>query len=338
MKRGKDNMKILVTMPVGVVRDTFMPQYVIDQINALGDVVWNTTAQQFTRDELRDKLKDIDVCICGWGTPRFDEYVLESAMNLKLIAHTAGSVANLVSDYLYERGIKMMSANSVFAESVAEGCIAYIMSSLRDLPYYNGEMQQGRWKNTDSLNESILDQTIGLVGFGMIARYLVEMLKPFRANIKVYSNHLKDEVCEKYNMKRASLEEIMTTCKIISIHTSKRPDTYHIVDEKLLKMIPEGALLVNTARGAIIDEEAMAKELQTGRFKAILDVYEEEPLPLDSKLRGLKNVILIPHMGGPTIDRRKHCTIAMIEDIKRFKASEPILNEIDQAYAKMMTQ
>lgn len=331
-------MKIFVTMPVGLVRDTFMPQDIIDQINALGEVVWNTTEQQFSRDELKEKLKDIDICICGWGTPRFDEYVLESAPNIKLIAHTAGSVANLVSDYLYERGIKMLSANSVFAESVAEGCIAYIMSSLRDLPFYSNEMQQGYWKRSDSYNESIMDQTIGLVGFGMIAKYFVEMLKPFRASIKVYSNHLKDEVCEKYNLQRASLEEIMTTCKIISIHTSKRPDTFHMINEKLLKMIPAGSLLVNTARGAIIDEKAMAEELQTGRFKAILDVYEEEPLPLESRLRGLKNVILIPHMGGPTIDRRKHCTIAMIEDIKRYKAGEPLLNEIDKAYAKMMTQ
>jgi phosphoglycerate dehydrogenase-like enzyme len=102
-------------------------------------------------------------------------------------------------------------------------------------------------------------------------------------------------------------------------------------------MIPDGALLVNTARGSIIDEDALAEELATGRFKAILDVYEVEPLPEHSKLRGLKNAILIPHMGGPTIDRRRYVTLELIEDIKGFLQNRTLKYEIRKSYAFHMS-
>lgn len=144
------------------------------------------------------------------------------------------------------------------------------------------------------------------------------MLKPFHVKIKVYSEHKTNEIYEEYGVERASLEEVITTCKIISIHMAQREDTYHLINRELLKKIPDGSILINTSRGALIDEEALADELSTGRFKAALDVYEIEPLLKESRLRGFNNVILIPHMGGPTIDRRKSCTHGILDDIERF--------------------
>lgn len=331
-------MKILVAMPAGAVRDTFIPEETAGMLEKLGTVEWNGSSGQFTEDELREKIKDADVCITGWGNLRFDSNILENARNLKLVAHTGGTVAPIVSDCLYDRGIKVVSGNSIFAESVAESVIAYILASLRDIPYYNNEMQEGRWKPNNYYNEGLLDQTVGLVDFGAVARFVVGMLKPFRARIKVCSGYIGDETLAEYGMERATLEEIFTTCKIISIHSAKRPDTWHMVNAELLKMIPEGALLVNTARGSIIDEAALAEELQKGRFKAVLDVYETEPLPPESKLRKLKNVILIPHMGGPTIDRRKYVTLGLIEDIKRFSKGEKLKYEISREHAAAMTR
>jgi len=138
--------------------------------------------------------------------------------------------------------------------------------------------------------------------------------------------------------KTASLEEVFSTCDIISLHASQRPETYHMVNERLLGMLPDGALLINTARGSIIYEEALAKELEKGRFKAVLDVYETEPLPANSALRKMKNTILIPHMGGPTIDRRVFCTKMILEEIERFKRGEELEHEISSAYASRMTR
>ena len=101
--------------------------------------------------------------------------------------------------------------------------------------------------------------------------------------------------------------------------------------------MPDGALLVNTARGSVIDEQALADELCTGRISAVLDVFEEEPLPSDSRLRGLDNAVLIPHMGGPTGDRHEWVSLALIEDIKRFLSGQPLVHTIGMDHAVRMT-
>lgn len=330
-------MKILVTMPKSEVRDTFIPVDVAKKIEAMGDTVWNISDKQFSRKELRHLVEDVDVCITGWGCPRFDEEILSRASRLKLIAHTGGSVASIVSDHLYEKNIKVISGNWLFAESVAEGVLAYILCSMRNLIYYNYVVNTQGWA-TQIYNEGLLDQTMGLIGFGLVARYLVGMLKPFRVKTKVYDPYVSDEICREYGVKRSTLEDVVSTSKIISIHAPKIPETYHMIDKRLLEMIPDGALLVNTARGSIIDEEALAVELRKNRFKAVLDVFEVEPLPADSKLRGLSNVIIIPHMAGPTVDRRKMVTLALLEDIESFFNGNGLKYEISKEYAKRMTQ
>lgn len=111
-----------------------------------------------------------------------------------------------------------------------------------------------------------------------------------------------------------------------------------MIGRELLGHIPDGAILINTARGAVIDEKALVKELKKGRFKAVLDVFEEEPLPAGNKLRRLDNAILIPHMAGPALDRRKYTTLALIEDIKGFFNGRPLKYEIDRKYAMGMTR
>lgn len=331
-------MNILVSIPKGAIRDTFIPDEVINRINSMGKVVWNETESNWSSEELQDKLRDMDVCICGWGSSEFNEIALRYANRLKIIAHTGGSASSFITNDIFEKGIKVISGNWFFAESLAEGTLAYMLSSLRDIPYYNNEVHQGRWRSDHFYNEGILDQTIGFIGFGMTAQILVSMLKPFHVKIKVYSEHKTDEIYKEYGVERASLEEVITTCKIISIHMAQREDTYHIINRELLKKIPNGSILINTSRGTLIDEEALGDELSTGRFKAALDVYEIEPLPKESKLRGLSNVILIPHMGGPTIDRRKSCTQGILDDIERYYKGDKFLYELDMEYISRMTR
>jgi phosphoglycerate dehydrogenase-like enzyme len=331
-------MNILVSIQKGVIRDTFIPDDVVNRINSMGKVVWNDTESNWTSEELQDKLRDMDVCICGWGSSEFNETSLRYADRLRIIAHTGGSASNFITKALFEKGIKVVSGNWFFAQSLAEGTLAYMLSSLRDIPYYNKEVHEGRWRSDYYYNEGILDQTIGLIGFGMTAQILVSMLKPFNVKIKVYSEHKTDEIYKEFGVERASLEEIITTCKIVSIHMAQREDTYHIINRELLKKIPNGSILINTSRGTLIDEEALADELSTGRFKAALDVYEIEPLPKESKLRGLANVILIPHMGGPTIDRRKSCTHGILDDIERFYKGNKFLYELNMEYISRMTR
>lgn len=330
-------MNILVTLPENI-RRTFIPQDVARKIEQMGNVIWNNKGENYTEEELRERIKDIDICITGWGIPKFTARVLENANRLRLVAHTAGTVANFVSDELYAKGVRVVSANKIFAESVAEAVIGYLLAALRDIPYYVNMMKSGGWKAEDFYNRGLLDQTVGLVGFGEIPRYLVSMLKPFRVKIKAFDKFVDAEEMAKYGVEKVDIEDIFAGCPIISIHLPATKETYHMIDRQLLKLIQDDAILVNTARGSVIDENALIEELKLKRFKAVLDVYEREPLPDDSPLRKMDNALLIPHMGGPTVDRRKYATLAVLDDIDNFINNRPLVHEITAERAARMTR
>lgn len=331
-------MKILVAIPKGTIRDSFIPADVAVRLESVGEVIWNDSYEPYGGDELREALRGADVCLTGWDNPCFDEHVLEGADRLKLVAHTGGSVAPYVSEAFFDRRLTIISGNRLYAESVAEGVVAYMLCALRALPHYNNEVQQNRWRTDDAPNEGLLDKTVGLIGFGMVARYLVQMLKPFRADIKVYDPYVPDEALSACGVRRASLEDVISGSQVISLHAPRTPGTYHMITAELLGRVQDGALFVNTARGSLIGEEALADELEKGRFKAVLDVYETEPLPVGSRLRGLPNVILIPHMAGPTLDRRRLVTLALIDDIQNFFEGRPLMHGIGRDYALSMTR
>lgn len=330
--------RILVTLAAGHVLDTFFPPEVRSRLESLGEVAWNGTGRAYKPEELAERLAGVDVCFTGWGTPQFDAAVLRGADRLRLLAHTAGSVAGLVSPELYDRGIQVVSGNLVFAQSVAESVIAYSLMALRRLPHWTRQMQEGRWKTEDFLNEGLLDQTVGLVGFGAVARFLVPLLKAFRARVRVYDPFVPDAAMRDFGVEKATLREVVAGSKIISLHAPKTPETDRLIDADLLRLVPDGAVFVNTARGSLVDEAALAAELATGRFLAVLDVFEKEPLPPDSPLRGLANVILVPHMAGPTVDRRRLATLAVLEEAERLLAGKPLEHPIDRAYAMAMTR
>lgn len=331
-------MNILVTLS-DKVKETFLTPEIIQRIEETGNVTWiNGNPPGFTEEVLREHIKGIDICITGWGIPKFSARVLENADRLKLVAHTAGSVANLVSDELYEKGVHVVSANKVFAESVAESVIAYLLSALRDIPYYVNDMKQGGWKSGDYYNRGLLDQSIGLVGFGEIPRYLAPMLKPFRVKLKAFDEYVDAQTMAEYGVEKAELDELFASCPIISVHLPRTDETYHMIGKRLLEMIQDGGILINTARGSVIDEKALVEELKKNRIKAVLDVFEEEPLSDQSPLRRLYNALLIPHMAGPTVDRRKYSTMAVLDDIDNFINNRPLVHEISAIRASRMTR
>lgn len=335
-------MKILVAMPSGVPSTpTFFTERAKKELETLGEVIYNESDKQYTDEELAEALRDVDIVFCGWSTQRYTADILKYADKLKILAYTAGSMNGVVSEELYAKGVRVLGANCVFAESVAEGCLCYALSALRRIEKYIMRVRSGSWKKDNDYYEGILDKTVGLIGFGKIAQYFAEMLKPFHVKLKIVSNHLSPEEAAKYNAEIATLEEVCSTCDVISLHYSLSDKTYHMIDEEHIKMFKDDALFINTSRGAIVDEEALIKELQTGRIRAALDVYEREGAAFadDNPLRSLPNVLPMPHMGGPSIDRREYCVLNLIRDIKTILAdpSVPVETDVDMEYASRMT-
>ena len=336
MANKSEQIKILVSIPDGEVRDSFFSEEQRVRLERLGCVEWNANAEQYGEEELAEKLRGVDICISGWGNTPFHEKTLKYADKLKLIAHIGGSVRPMVGDAAFERGIRVCSGNRVFAERVAEGVLAYMLCSLRRIGEYEARMAAGEWPSLIG-TRGLLGRSVGLVGYGMIAEYLVKFLKPFGCRIMVSSRHISAEELAEAGIEAAAAEEIFRTCDVVSLHSSLTARTKHRIGADLLNSMKDGALLVNTARGALIDEEALVLVLQERPVWAALDVFETEPLPMDSPLRECERVLLMPHAAGPTADRRYVVTSHVLDDIGRFLNGEPLDCEIDFARAGTMT-
>ena len=334
-------MNTFVTLPKNSVFPTFFTDENIALAESLGEVIWNDKTVQLTPDEIAESIGDSEVYVTGWGSPRLDARILDAAPNLKLLVHLCGTVVPVVSEELWGRGIRVISGNDFFAESVAEGTIGYILSALRDIPKYSSRLKnEKKWKTSADLNRGLLGKTVGIVSYGAIAHHLVRMLQPFRVNIKLYDIKPIPEADKvRYNISEASLEEVFSTCDIVTVHTPLNEHTHHLIGEELLSLLPEDALFVNTSRGAVVDQAALERELASGRFRAFLDVYEKEPLPAESRLYDLPNVILMPHMGGPTVDLRRDITRSLLIEASEFlKNGAPLPHEITRAAASMMSR
>ncbi len=333
-------MKILIGW--NYKREFFLTKENLELLESLGEVVYldDKVNNRINPEMMREALVDVDVLVCGWGVCRLDEYVLEKANKLKFVAYTAGSVAGVVSDAMYARGIRIVSGNEGFARVVAEATIAQMMYSLRK--YAVSDMRVCGWQNTSNefLTESLWDQRVGIVGYGATSRNIINMLKLFNAKIKLFSRHMTDEQAAALGVQKADLEEIFSTCRVITLNTSKTPQNHHLVNDELLSLMEQDALLVNTARGDLIDEEALAKHLLSGHIRAALDVYQKEPLEKESPLWSVPadRLHMLPHVAGPTPDQRPACARLVIEDIARFQKGEPLHNEITASRSATMTR
>ena len=335
-------MKTFISLPKGTTFDTFFNADNIRLAEELGPVVWNETGRQLTGDQVAATIGDCENYVTLWGSPRLDEKILDSAPNLKMLTHLGGTVVPFVSEAVWERGIRVVSGNDYFAESVAEGTLAYMLCALRDIPKYSHELKVERqWRPSPNwYTAGFMGKKIGIVSYGAIARKLVRLLSQFKVSIMVYDiKPLPQSDVELYGLEQASLEKIFEECDIISLHTPLFDATRHMIGKELLGRIKEGALFVNTSRGAVVDQRALEAELALGRFRAVLDVYDPEPPTPDCPLFDLPNVIMIPHMAGPTIDLRSYITHELLLESEGFiDGGKPLSHEITRQIASTMSE
>ena len=333
-------MRSFISLAKGNTFDSFFDKDNIDLAQSLGGVVWNEYSRRMTSEEVAERIGDCENYVTLWSSPRLDATILDRAPRLKLLTHLGGTVVPFVSDEMWERGIRVISANDYFAESVAEGTLAYILAALRDIPKYSYELkEQKKWKTSLSYSAGLRGKTVGIVSYGTIARKLVPILSQFKVRIMVYDiKPLPTEDVLRYGLVQATLDRIFSECDIISLHTPLFDATRHMIGEELLSRIKDGALFVNTSRGGVVDQAALERALADGRFKAILDVYETEPPSEDCPLYGLPNVIMMPHMAGPTVDLHSIITRELLlESAAYIDRGEPLTHEITRDRASTMS-
>lgn len=332
-------MKLLINIPDSGEQNGFLTAETKAYLESEMDVVYNESSRQLKEAEYAELIRGCDVVMTGWGSPPLTEAVLRQGTP-KLLAHVGGTVADYMTDAAYEAGVRVLSGNAHFAESVAEGTLAYMLSALRSIPTEVSALRSGEWRpEYFRKTEGLLDQTVGIIGFGTISRYLIEMLRPFRVKLKIYSSYkIDEEYLSAHGAEQAEIDEIFASCKIVSLHSALNEKTRGMIRGRHLDLMADGSIFINTARGAIVAESEMAEVLSRRDIRAFLDVFTEEPLPVESPLRSLPNVYLAPHHAGPTEDRRPFIGRAVAEDVVRFVHGEPLTLEIPYHRAKTMTK
>jgi len=268
-----------------------------------------------------------DILISAWQTPSLNSTLPPADLkHLRYVCHLAGSVHQLIPRELIEQGLVVTNWGGSISATVAECTLMLILMSLRRASHWAVAMHRhGAWKNGTTVTQSLLGRCVGIHGFGSISQCLVPMLRTFTSRIQAYSPNMPDAIFSSLGVKRlASLEELFAESDVVVELAAATPENYHIVTESHLRMIPEGGVFVNVGRGCVVDKDGLLRVARDGTLQIALDVFEQEPLPADSPLRGLPNVTLLPHLGGPTRDRRRDAGAHALKNLRAFLRGEPL--------------
>jgi phosphoglycerate dehydrogenase-like enzyme len=318
-------------MPVGRFDDIF-PQHVRSTLSSLCSIADAPLPEQADTAFLRDNIGDAEILITSWGSPRVEEEVLAAAPKLELVAHAAGTVKPIVSDALWERGIRVTSAARAIADGVAEFCLALIMSASKRVFWYADDIRRGMWPKGDQAFGpafEIYRQNVGIIGASFVGRKLISLLEPYSCNILLYDPYCTaDEARELGATTVDSLDELFSSCRVVSLNAPTTDETIGMVQGRHFAMLPHGAVFVNTARGVVVKQDEMIEELRKGRFVACLDVTDPEPPVLDDPLRRLPNVIITPHEAGALKENRMRIGEFAAAEIQAFLQGKPMLGEV----------
>lgn len=270
--------------------------------------------------------------------PLVTQAVLEKLPSLQIIVSTYGGVKrNVAVDSALERGIRLTCTGAVRARSVAEFTLALMTDGLLYVSRTHHDMRSGQRFPRYGYSRELTERTVGVVGFGAVTRELLLLIAPFRTTTLVYSTHASEAELSKWNASSVSLDELARRSEVVVLLTGLTENTRGMINASFLKQMQENALIVNTARGKLIDEAALITELQTGRIRAALDVYEEEPLSLDSPLRGLDNVTLTAHSANSTREMDSGRWEFALSELRLFAAGNALSGELDADHIARMS-
>ncbi len=269
----------------------------------------------------------VEILLTGWGCPRLEAEVLVRAPALRAVIHAAGTVKNHVTDACWERGLVVSSAAAANALPVAEYTLAAILFANKrvfQLQRRYREVRAIRLWPAEAPGLGNLRKVVGILGASRIGRRVIELLRPFDLEVLVSDPYLDAGEAEALGARPVDLDTLFEACDVVSLHAPSLPDTRHLVDAKRLALLGDGATLINTARGALVDHAALEAELVSGRIAAVLDTTEPEILPADSPLYDLPNVFLTPHIAGALGGETARMIELALDEIERFVKGVPL--------------
>lgn len=305
----------------------FLPDPLLGQVRELAPEFHLVDPTGMDEAEFARALETVnpDILVACWKTPRLPERL---PPRLRYVCYLTGSIKRLVSRAHLERGLVVTNWGASISRTVAEAALFHILACLRNASHWAIAMHQpgvAAWKNGRTDSRSLFCRTVGIHGFGPVARELVALLKPWNCTITVHAPDLTPELAAAHGVGRApTLESLFSDSDIIVELAPLIPETTGIITEDLLRRIRPGGVFVNVGRGAVVDEAALLRVASEGQISVGLDVYTVEPLPADSGLRALPRINLTPHTGGPTIDRYPDAGAFALKNLRAHAEHRPL--------------
>jgi len=276
-----------------------------------------------------------EVILGHWGCAPLDASVIDRAPNLGLFAYAAGTIKQTVDPDVFDRGIRVTSGAEANAEPVAEFTLATILFANKDVVWQRDVRRTPRdpslrhHRQPHDVAVGNYDKTIGIVGASLIGRRVIELLAAFpHLRVALYDPFVSEREAVELGAVKMELDELCACVDILSIHAPELPSTRHMIAMPQLAALRTGATVINTARGALLDHEALLSEVASGRLSAVLDVTDPEPLPEDHPLWSLPNVFVTPHLAGSQGTELRRMIDHAVDEIDRWRTGRPARNAI----------
>ncbi|GAA3222766.1 hydroxyacid dehydrogenase [Nonomuraea helvata] len=275
---------------------------------------------------VRRRLREVEVLVTSWGCPPLTAERLADAPRLRAIFHCAGTVRTFVTDEVWRRDILVTNAADENAIPVAEFTLAAIIFAGKKAPFLAQDARRHRddWSYLAHRGElTNRGRTIGVVGFSRTGRRVVERLRSLEADVLIADPYADPAEVSAAGGRLVGLDELLRRCDILTLHVPALPSTRHLIGARELALLRDGATVINTARGAVLDTAALERECAMGRLDAILDVTEPEPLPATSPLYDLPNVMITPHVAGSLGSETRRMSESALDELERYLSGEP---------------
>lgn len=275
---------------------------------------------------------DVEVLVTSWGAPPIDVAALTAMPRLRAVVHAAGSVKHLLGPEVWERDVRVTSGAALNARPVAEFALAAVLWSTKNVPQLVERFRVERTAPDLTLDDTIAGgyrTTVGVLGASATGRALIELLAAFDLEVLVADPTLSPTDVQGWDVRLVDLDELFSRSRVLTVHAPLLPQTRHLVDTRLLALLPDGATLINTARGGVVDHDALRAELVSGRLQAVLDVTEPEPLPHDDPMWELPNVTLTPHVAGSQGAELLRLGRAAVDEVRALVEGRPPLRPVD---------
>ncbi|MDK7180219.1 phosphoglycerate dehydrogenase [Corynebacterium riegelii] len=310
--------------PVVLIADKLAPS----TVEALGDQVEVRWVDGPNRAELLAAVPEADALLVRSATT-VDAEVIEAAPKLKIIGRAGVGLDNVDIPAATERGVMVANAPTSNIHSACEHAIALLLSTARQIPAADATLRDGQWKRSSFNGVEIYGKTVGIVGFGHIGQLFAQRLAAFETTIIAYDPYANPARAAQLGVELVELEELMGRADFVTIHLPKTKETAGMFDAELLGKAKEGQIIINAARGGLVDEQALADAIRAGRIRgAGFDVYATEPCT-DSPLFELDQVVVTPHLGASTVEAQDRAGTDVADSVLKALAGEFVADAVN---------